>query len=75
MVAEAGSHSLMDGTVYKAGRVEVDNQWTQVIFPSDGDDELMDDPIIFSQIVTDRTEQPMVTRHKNVDLNGFQVRT
>jgi hypothetical protein len=74
MVAEAGSHTLEDGTIYKAGRTEVANEWKKVIFPTDDLEELMDDPIVFSQIVTDNTEQPMVTRHKNVDLDGFQVR-
>jgi len=57
MVVEAGHHVLPDGTVYDAQNVQVGDGWTDVDFYS-----TITDPVVFSTISSDDTNQPMVTR-------------
>lgn len=66
LVAEAGHHDLEDGNSYEAGFSNVGGKWNCVNF-----DAKMSDPVVFSQITSDVQGQPMVTRMKNLDSEGF----
>jgi len=68
MVVEAGHHVLPDGTTYDAQVVQAGANWQQVRFWGP-----VQDPVVFSTINSDDTNQPMVTRQKNVGQNGLEI--
>ncbi|WP_396613714.1 FG-GAP repeat domain-containing protein (plasmid) [Haloferax sp. S1W] len=68
-VFESGTHRLAGGTTLEAGVVETDHNWKTVSF-----DETVDNPIVVSRSQTHEGEQAIVTRHRNVVSDGFDVR-
>jgi hypothetical protein len=69
MVVEAGHHVLPDGTVYDAQAVTLNGDWTEVEFYGQ-----VQDAVVFSTINSDDNNQPMVTRHQEIDTTGLQIR-
>jgi len=69
MVAEAGHHEMADGNSYEAGFSNVAGSWNCVNFEG-----RMSDPVILSQITSNVQGQPMVTRMKHLDNEGFQLK-
>merc|ERR1712217_641360 len=69
LVAEAGHHTLIGGAEYEAGTKKVGGSWNCVNFEKE-----IQDPVMFSQIVTDEFQTQMVTRMKHLDSEGFQFK-
>lgn len=61
---------MPDGTEYEAGVVEVGNDMQEVMFSSTFGSEVS----VFSQIMSDEHNTPMVTRMQDINQNGFEVR-
>jgi hypothetical protein len=70
MVVEAGHHNMPDGTEYQAGTLSVGNDFVDVNLNGDFGSQ----PAVFSQIVSDNHNTPLVTRMQWNDDNKFSVR-
>ncbi|MFB6283590.1 MAG: S8 family serine peptidase [Halobacteria archaeon] len=70
MVVETGKHDLDNGLEIDAGKVNTTHDWSSVSTTS----SVSNNPIVLSQSQTYNGRQSVVTRHKNVDNGGFQVR-
>lgn len=70
MVVEAGAHVLASGQTLKAHLVELDHSWSDVAF-ADVFDAV---PVVFSQSQTHNGEQSAVTRQRDIDRAGVQLR-
>ncbi|MFB6283651.1 MAG: S8 family peptidase, partial [Halobacteria archaeon] len=69
MVVEKGEHRLKDGTEIEAGTAKLDHNWKTVRF-----NHGYEDPVVFSQPVTYNGGQSVITRHRNVDGDGVDIR-
>jgi enterochelin esterase-like enzyme len=71
VVMEAGRHVFADGTVVEAGTLSpVDHRWQEYVFS-----EFFDSvPALFTQVMSDRDDAAVVTRHNIVAASGFQLR-
>lgn len=71
-----GVHTLPDGTKVEVGRVKTDENWASVSFSNDFDDT----PVVVSATQTHNSgaftggSDAVVTRHRNLDPDGFEVR-
>ncbi len=70
LVIEAGTHTLTDGTTIKAGQQQINHQWESV----DLGDDFTTTPVILSQVASRNGSSAVVTRHRNIDANGFSIR-
>jgi len=70
LVLEAGRHTLADGTILEAGTVETDDAWVTGSFTSSFDDL----PVVLTHCQTRNGGDPVVTRNRNIDNAGFEVR-
>merc|ERR1719498_206101 len=59
----------LDREGHEAGSKEVGSKWTCINF-----EKRLSDPVMFSQITSDVSETPMVTRMKHLDREGFQFK-
>jgi hypothetical protein len=68
LVVEAGHHTFPNGQEYDASRLEVGNDFQDVQFVAPLPEG---DVVVFSQIISDENNRPMVTRQNPADSNGF----
>ncbi|MFN9366183.1 MAG: M12 family metallo-peptidase [Planctomycetota bacterium] len=72
LVLEAGSYTLPDGTLIKAGKSQVNHRWSAVNFSGAG--AYTSAPIVLSQVVSTNENVAVTTRHRSVGTSGFEVR-
>jgi hypothetical protein len=70
MVVEAGNHHMPDGTEYEAGTLSVGNDFVDVNL----DGNFGSNPAVFSQVVSDDHNTPLVTRMQWHGDDKFSVR-
>lgn len=69
-VTDAGEYSPTDGPAFEVGRVKTDHRWASVSFSS----SFSETPIVFTNAQTVNDRRPIVTRNRNVDESGMEVR-
>ncbi|MFB6283196.1 MAG: S8 family serine peptidase [Halobacteria archaeon] len=70
MVVESGSHELDNGLTLEAGKITADHGWSSVPVALSGSN----DPVVLSQVMSFNGADAVVTRSRNVDSNGFDLR-
>ncbi len=70
LVIEAGRHRLQDGTTIETGVASVNDNWTSVGFGNAFDGT----PIVLSQCMSRGGNDPVVTRQRNINTMGFDIR-
>lgn len=69
VVIEQGTQTLHDGKQLRVGTTSINQNWSNISF-----DDIGGLPLVFSQSQTYNGGQAVVTRHRNVKSNGFQLR-
>jgi hypothetical protein len=69
LVVEQGAQVLQSGQAIRTGVVEADHGWSDIAF-----EEMGSRPVVFSQSQTYNGAQPVVTRQRGVQTDGFRVR-
>jgi subtilisin family serine protease len=69
VVLEQGRHRLPDGKIIQVGEARINHLWSQVNIPALGGV-----PVLLSQSQTYAGSQAVVTRQRNINATGFQVK-
>lgn len=69
-VAEAGAHTPADGPAFEVTTVRTDHRWAPVSFSS----SFSEAPLAFSNAQTRNGTHPIVTRNRNVEGSGMELR-
>lgn len=69
LVAEAGTHTLADGTILQAGGVQTDQTWRSVDFATSFETT----PLVFAQTTTEVEASAVAERIRNLTASGFQM--
>jgi hypothetical protein len=70
LVMEAGAYELQDGVRVEAGFIDVDHNFAQVVF----DPAFAAAPVVLTQAQTFFGSSAVVTRQRNTDAGGFEVK-
>jgi len=74
MVVESGTHELTDGTVLRASKIDSQNhRWTQRTLFGAFEDSAQP-PTLFASVTTNREDNAVTTRIRNVTNTGFELR-